>query len=149
MEAQEILSLKDLQDIVVPAAPGWWPPSTGFWVLLVIFISALMIIGYRVYQNWNRNRYRQAGLLLLADAATEYEVSVVLKRVALAAYPREQVASLYGQEWAAFLQQTCPKSTFADCFASEQSRGVSQTLMDSATAWIKHHRSKLTKRETT
>jgi cbb3-type cytochrome oxidase subunit 3 len=149
MEAQEILSLADLQDIVVPAAPGWWPPAAGLWVLLIIFVLTIIAIGYRVYQNRRRNRYRQAGLLLLADAATEYEVSVVLKRVALAAYPREQVASLYGAEWVSFLQQSCPQSTFSDSFASERGSTVNQDLRDSAAAWIKHHRSEPSNRGTT
>ncbi len=149
MEAQEILSLNDLQDIVVPAAPGWWPPAAGVWVLLVIFMIALIFVGYRLYQYRQRNRYRQAGLLLLADAATEHEVSVILKRVALAAFPREQVASLYGSEWVAFLQQTCPQSTFAESFASEQSHKATPALKDTAAAWIQHHRSEATNMETT
>ena len=136
-----MLSLEKLNDIVIPDAPAWWPPSPGLWVVLVAVVIMLMLIGYRLYLRWYRNRYRRLGLQLLHAADTEYEVSVILKRVALAAYPREQVASLYGSEWVAFLQQTCPQSAFSDSLAGDQSRTVSQSLKDSAADWIKHHRS--------
>lgn len=144
-----MLSLQNLHDIVVPTAPGWWPFAAGLWVAIVIVALALLFVGYRFYRNWKRNSYRRAGLLLLPDVATEYEVSVVLKRVALAAYPREQVASLFGAEWVAFLQQTCSRSTFKDDFAREQNRAVSPELMAAAAAWIKHHSGEPANRGTT
>ena len=147
MNSQEMLSLNKLNDIVIPEAPGWWPPAPGFWLLLALAIIVLLLIGYRFYLFWNRNRYRRAGLLLLEHAATEYEVSVVLKRVALAAYPREQVASLYGDEWLTFLHQTSPQANFPEDFSRDQNRETSPALRGSAAAWIKQHRRPATDRE--
>lgn len=141
MDTQEMLSLDKLYDIVIPDGPSWWPPSPGLWVLLIAVVLVLVLIGCRLYLRWHRNRYRRAGLYLLHDADTEYDVSVILKRVALAAYPRGQVASLYGAEWAAFLQKTCPQSKFPEGFSGDQSQQVSPALMESAAGWIKHHRS--------
>lgn len=138
---KEMLSLDNLYDIVIPDGPAWWPLAPGAWVLILLGVFLLLVIGYRLYLLWDRNRYRRAGLHLLDDAATEYEVSVILKRVALAAYPREQVASLYGAEWLTFLHQTCPRAGFPEDFGGHQSRKVSRDLIDSAAGWIKHHRS--------
>ena len=50
------------------------------------------------------NAYRRAGLALLARAETAHEISVILIRVALAAFPREQAASLVGEDWRGFLK---------------------------------------------
>ena len=141
MDTQKMLSLDNLKDIVIPDAPSLWPPSPGLWVVLTAIAVVLMLFGYRLYLHWHRNRYRKAGLHLLDEAATEYEVSVILKRVALAAYPREQVASLHGAEWVAFLRKTSPRCSFSENFGGDQSRKVGQALMDSAAGWIKHHRS--------
>ena len=132
MNSQEMLSLDNLNDIVIPDAPAWWPPAPGFWVLCTFLGVVLLIIGYRFYLRWKHNRYRRAGLLLLEHASTEHEVSVVLKRVALAAYPREQVASLYGSEWLDFLSQTWPRATFPEGFARDQSSAASQVLRSMA-----------------
>jgi hypothetical protein len=37
---------------------------------------------------------------------SEAELPILIKRVALSAYPRERVASLTGEQWLAFLDQT-------------------------------------------
>ena len=144
---KEMLSLDNLYDIVIPEGPAWWPLAPGAWVLVLVCAFVLLLICSRFYLLRSRNRYRRAGLHLLDDAATEYDVSVILKRVALAAYPREQVASLYGSEWQTFLHQTCPRVSFPEDFSGVQSREVSQNLKDSAAGWIKHHRSPSTDRE--
>ena len=140
MNSQEMLSLDKLNDIVIPDAPAWWPPAPGFWVLCAFLVVVLLVIGYRFYLRWKQNRYRRAGLLLLEHADTEHEVSVVLKRVALAAYHREQVASLYGSEWLEFLSQTWPQASFLEGFARDQSSAASQVQRAIAADWIKHHR---------
>ena len=140
MNSQEMLSLSDLNDIVIPDVPAWWPPAAGFWVLFAVVALAAAFIGFRSYRRWMRNRYRRAGLLLLEHAATEHEVSVVLKRVALAAYPRDQVASLYGTGWLNFLSQTWPRATFPEGFAGDHSGEASHAVRDAAADWIKHHR---------
>ena len=54
-----------------------------------------------------------AGLALLADARSTREINIILKRVALAVWPRQEVAPLYGEEWAAFLDGSCGRSRFS------------------------------------
>ena len=137
----EMLSLDNLYDVVIPDGPAWWPLAPGALVLILVAVLLLMFFCYRCSLIRRRNRYRRAGLNLLEDAANEYEVSVILKRVALAVYPREQVASLHGAEWQTFLNQACPRVSFPEDFTGDQNSKVSQNLKDSAAGWIKHHRS--------
>ena len=76
------------------------------------------------------------------------DFSALLKRVALTAYPRSDVASLTGEAWVAFLDQTLSSNDF--------SMGSGQALIAShyepevrcdpgalhqlGVSWIKHHR---------
>ena len=91
-------SLSNLRDIIVPDAPPIWPPAPGIWVALGIVVGIVLLIVWRLYKARKRNAYRRAGLQLLSGTETVHDVSVLLKRVALAAFPREQVASLYGDD---------------------------------------------------
>ena len=135
----EVLSLSDLQDIVLPPAPPAWPPASGFWVLLAL----LAVLAFSLWR-WRRlvrqrNAYRRAGLALLADARTVHEVSVTLKRVALAAWPREAVASLHGSEWAGFLNDSCRDCHFDADALQNSTEAPDRALVENASRWIRKH----------
>ena len=132
--------LRNLQDIAVPDAPPLWPPAPGVWVALVIVVavSVAAILWWRRVRA--RSAYRRAGLSLLGEVRSAREVNVVLKRVALAAFPRPVVASLYGDEWKAFLGATCRRIDFATIRPAETADEVSPELRDLARTWIRHHR---------
>lgn len=133
-------SLSNLRDIVMPDAPPFWPPAPGLWVALAMVAAILLLVAWRLYTVRNRNAYRKAGLMLLGNAETAYDVSVVLKRVALAVFPRDQVASLYGDDWAAFLHKTCPRSYFKALVSSSSDAEPDGDLVELASIWIRHHR---------
>jgi len=133
-------SLDSLRDIVVPEPPPLWPPAPEVWLLLVVVIAAVALLLYQRRRQRQANAYRRAGLALLHDAGTVYEVSVVLKRVALAAFPREQVASLYGKEWAAFLRQTCGRQDFSPLVKAMSDTPADNKVRRLAATWIRHHR---------
>lgn len=132
-------SLSNLRDIVLPDPVGLWPPGPGGLILLALLLFCLGIAGYCWYRRWKADRYRRAGLFLLAEVTTERDVSVVLKRVALAAYPREQVASLYGREWLDFLNRTCPGTHFEETFLNNPNGPAVLKSLETAKSWIKHH----------
>jgi hypothetical protein len=136
----ESYSLDNLRDIVIPQAPSIWPFSTGLWLSLIVVTAILAYIALRWYSAHKRNAYRRAGLNLLAEARTVHDVSVILKRVALAAYPRELVASVYGDQWQTFLDKTCPKCQFAELTGLDGSGEADQRLRQMASRWIEQHR---------
>lgn len=133
-------SLDKLRDIVVPEPPPLWPPAAEVWLLLSVAIAAVAIVVYQRRRQQRANVYRRAGLALLRDASTVHEISVILKRVALAAFPREQVASLYGEDWAAFLNQTCKRRDFSPLVRIASDTPTDKKTRRLAVTWIRHHR---------
>jgi len=133
-------SLSELRDIVVPDAPPFWPPAPGLWVAAGIVILLVFLFAWRIYSRVQRNAYRKAGLQLVVEAGTNQDVSVTLKRVALAAFPREDVASLYGDAWTAFLHKTCPQEDFQALSQIDAESSADANLVKLASTWIRHHR---------
>lgn len=136
----ERYSLDNLRDIVVPEPPPLWPPAPEVWLLLAVVIAAVAILLYQRRRQRRANAYRRAGLALLHQAGTVHDVSVILKRVALAAFPREQVASLYGEAWAAFLGQTCRRRDFSPLVQVTPDTPADKKARRLAVTWIRHHR---------
>ena len=136
----EKYSLNNLRDILPPDAPPLWPLATEVWLLLLILMSSVIIFIYQRHQAKKRDAYRRAGLALLDGVSTVHEVSVVLKRVALAAYPREQVASLYGEDWVTFLRQTCHRHDYSLVLRAKPEDPASREVVQLAGDWIRHHR---------
>jgi len=132
-------SLSNLQDIVVPAAPSFWPPASGFWILVALILMLLITATWCITQSRRRNAYRRAGLTLLESANTVYDINVVLKRVALAVFPREQVAALHGENWIQFMQSTCPGEQFPTLSQSAEATPATESIRASARAWIRKH----------
>jgi hypothetical protein len=132
-------SLNNLRDIAIPDPPSYWPPAPGVWVALGIVIAIVLLVRWRLRAIRERNAYRKAGLVLLGYVRTSHDVAVVLKRVALAVFPREQVASLYGDDWVAFLHRTCPRRYFSAMAASDTSVESGDELVELAGIWIRHH----------
>ncbi len=112
-----------LRDIHLPAPIPWWPPAPGWWLLL-----GLLLLGLLLYALW---RWIQRRRLLITLAHQEWksiearfqasgnhqqlaaELSALLRRVALARFPRAEVAALSGEAWLEFLDQTNPQRPFS------------------------------------
>jgi len=118
-------ALEKLADVAVPA-PVPWTPQTWGWVALAVLLGALATwLVVRTMRRRRANRYRVEALAelgaleaRLADAsertAALQAISPLLKRVALAAWPRADVAALSGVAWVAFLRQHAGRSGFPD-----------------------------------
>ena len=135
-----IYSLSNLQDIVAPAAPPFWPLAPGAWLVLLILLLSAGLLCTTLFLRRKQNRYRRAGLLLLTTAVTVHDVSVILKRVALAAFPQEQVASLYGADWQMFLEKSCTHCDFSSFIEKEASQKADAHDKSVAARWIQQHR---------
>jgi len=110
-------SLQNLNDIVLPAKPAFWPPAPGWYVVIVVVAAVLGWLLFRALKRWRRNTYRREALRELAEihregSAAARRLPELLKRTALSAWPRERVASLHGAEWHAFLDAAAATDDF-------------------------------------
>jgi hypothetical protein len=105
------LTLVELLDLLepVPEPPPvpLWPQTAGWlWLAAVLLVTAALLL-WRLIAQRRANAYRRAALRALATAGgAPAPIAEVLRRAALAAYPRTEVAGLYGEAWLAFLDQT-------------------------------------------
>lgn len=150
-------SLQNLNDIVAPPPVGWWPPAAGWFVLAGLLLLALLWLGFRTLRHRQRNRYRREALQMLAryreadEAASLKKVPELLKRTALSAWPRDEVAPLSGEAWHQFLDSTAGMRRFADgagrvldCLAYRDAAALSSAevreLFEAAEQWLHRHR---------
>ena len=110
-------SLENLFDIVTPPPVPWWPPAPG-WVVVagILFVLAVWLT-WHAWRRWQAAAYRRAALAewqQLKTQATDprqreaalQRLPELIKRTALAAFPREEVAPLSGSAWLRFLDRT-------------------------------------------
>ncbi len=118
--------LAGLKPIHLPADPSWWPPAPGWWMLAALLLA--MVVALVVY-GWRKHRRRrwQNGILAEVDRAIVEQpqrhlqiagLSEILRRTALRRYPREQVASLHGHAWLAFLDHNGGEGRFCQSEAA-------------------------------
>ncbi|RUO44867.1 DUF4381 domain-containing protein [Idiomarina aquatica] len=98
-------SLEQLNDIVEPGAASFWPPA---WPVIVISIILLALVLGLLWWLHARYRIRRPQRLALAklrqlQQPSASDVTLLCKRVALAYYPRQQIAALSGEDWLRFM----------------------------------------------
>ena len=111
MDATTRAALQKLADIALPPPVSWWPQTWG-WAALAGLLALLAVWRIvRALRRYRADRYRRAALAeldrlerTLSGAALMAVLPPLLKRVALAAWPRTDVAALSGAEWVAFLR---------------------------------------------
>ncbi len=158
-------ALAGLHDVVAPAPVSWAPQTVGWVVLAGLLLVLAAWLGWRTWERARANRYRKVALAeidgvekgLREDPSYERAalgaVNEILKRTALTAWPRPDVASLAGEDWLAFLDATAdgqgfrrgPGRVLADRVyvsdglpATEDER---QAFFATVRRWVRHHRS--------
>jgi len=121
IQAAEVPGFDQMHDIVMPTPVSWWPLAPGWWVVMLILAIGILWLGIVIYRRWKQQAHRRAALREL-DHTPPHELSALLKRVCLSEFPRDQVASLSGQSWLEFLDQTGNTDTFT--------RGNGRYLLD-------------------
>jgi hypothetical protein len=117
--------LQKLHEIILPDPVSWMPQTIGWYA---IFGLVLFVAGWWVYgrlRRFRKNQYRRLALEELAVIERELqrpekrakvlaEIPVLLKGVALSAFPRNEVAGLSGEKWLAFLDKTMRGKNFTE-----------------------------------
>ena len=162
--AQDPTSLDNLHDIVVPEPTAWWPPAPAWYVLLALVIASAIALAVKAVRNWWENRYREAALAELGQLRESvqhasnpsdavHSLDRLLKRVALARWPRQEVAPLAGERWIAFLNRTGHREAFTTkeaesirnvAYSRQKSEQLTlkqlEQLYVAAECWIREHK---------
>lgn len=142
-------SLDRLHDIVLPPEVSRWPPAPGVWFILALLLGFVFILAYRAWKHRRANAYRRAALRELAEASSPAMIAELLRRTALAVFPRETVAGRTGTEWVDWLAAQSPESVpagvreqlTAGIYGNPASPTDCRALAEFAGGWIRHHRS--------
>ena len=147
--------LELMHGLVMPEAVEWLPQTPGWWIVLGWILAVLLLLAWQFARRRQRNRYRRDALAELRSIAARTElgpaesaqhIAALLKRTALAAYPREDVAALYGRDWARFLGESAGNDQqvvdAADMLAAAAYRpdADGSALAGPARRWIRLHR---------
>ena len=162
-------SLDRLHDIVAPPPAPWWPPAAAWYWVLGFLLGAVLVLLLLALVRWQHNRYRREALAELArqepalrEPATRAAVlgalAELLKRAALTAFPREQVANLTGPAWFEFLDRTGRTTGFSEGSGAILERAAydprtaaaldepgTRELVSLARHWLAHHHPSLSR----
>jgi len=119
----EQIDLTPLKGLHIMTQPSWWPPAYGWWVIL----GCVVVLGlgiYGLYKWWIRRPivYALRELNIITNhAADDLEflqaISLLMKRVAILKYGREEIAPLNEKGW-----QDCLVSTVRENFSVKDAR---------------------------
>lgn len=151
-----------IDEIILPDAVSWWPTAPGWKALAIIVVILLLFLCVRWMKRWWRNRYRREALRQLMQVQRQsgkqvQEVVAVLpyylKVTALQAYPRQDVASLSGESWLAFLDKQYSGTVFSEGIGRkllavaylpqdqwQLNEKESEALIRMSRLWISRHR---------
>ena len=147
-----------LQELPLPEPVSFFPQTPGWWAVAGIVVALTGWWAWRRYRRWQAQAYRREALAQLGEISARPErftqLSFVLRRAALSAYPRIDVASLRGEGWVGWLNGTAGRELFSVADAElldrlayvsdEQVRAIADTqttarLIASGTAWLRVH----------
>ena len=144
-----------MHELVMPEPVAWLPQTPGWWIILGWVLAVLLLLAWQFAKRRRRNRYRRDALAELeavsaapelGPAESAQHIAALLKRTALAAYPRDEVAALYGADWAQFLKDSSGNdrqiADAADMLAAAAYRldADGSVLARPASRWIRLHR---------
>jgi len=115
--------LQELRDVHMPDPISWWPLAWGWWMVAGFLI---MVVGLALWA-WvyrQRTQSRRAALAQLGQVKQRYatqandhwaivQLSHLVRRYALATFPRSKVAGLSGKAWLQFLDRTGQTNQFS------------------------------------
>lgn len=148
-------SLDNLHDIFVPDALGFFPLAPGWIMVLLLLMALLFHFSAQLYKHYIKSQYRRNALKELdAYKQQSKENAIALlslaKRVAIAAYGREEVAKLYDDTWWDFMAKyskvkvSTRSSEEIKKLLYDESYTMNSVLQDDiikfVTLWIKTHK---------
>jgi LPXTG-motif cell wall-anchored protein len=115
-----------LRDIHLPEPVSWWPPAPGWWLLSGLLLLAI-VSGW--YWRRRRERLRWSAINLAREELTDIQqrfqtrndtvecarrLSILLRRLSISLFPRNETAGLTGDKWLAFLDRPMAEKAFTE-----------------------------------
>lgn len=96
--------LDQLADITTPADVSMWPLAWGYWLVIVVVLTALVLSAVSIikYRNTRREKYKaQLALnsIALQDPYFAHKVQVILKALTAHYLPPVNSQTLFGGQW--------------------------------------------------
>lgn len=141
---QSEIDLSGLKDIRLPEQPAFFPPAIGWWFVLFFLVVVFFVFLFWYYKYYTSPKQYALRLLRkimmqkISDIDILVDLGKLLKRVSLIVFPRSEVASLSGQEWADFLFNTGNHS-----FSKKQTELIAQAAYLPKQKAIAIHKEKL------
>jgi hypothetical protein len=105
-----------LKELAYPDAISFLPQTIGWLVVALVVLTLLAWLGWRARKRWLNNAYRREAVASIEamrmDPAAAAQLPFILRRSALAAYERRDVASLRGAEWTGWLNESAGRELF-------------------------------------
>ena len=140
-------NLDHLHDLLLPPADPWWPLAPGWMILLGLVLVILLAAMLRWFFRWQADRYRREAIRLLDDPSfPDSALPELVKRVALTAWPRTEVANLTDEPLLSFLNRTggnvfSSEGPSLEAVAFEQNPAANSTaLREEVRRWVMNHR---------
>ncbi|MBR4127606.1 MAG: DUF4381 domain-containing protein [Alphaproteobacteria bacterium] len=114
------IDLSGLRDIHLPDIPGVWPLPMMFWgVLFTVILAVISFYGlWKYFHRITARKYanNEVESLTKRFSGNNYkiasEICLLLRRIALMKFKREDVSLLSGKAWRQFLEKTSKTPVF-------------------------------------
>ena len=143
-----------LKELPYPESIAMTPQTMGWVVVGLVLLAALLWIALRAYRNWQKDAYRRQARQqidgMLSQSVDARALPFLIRKTALAAFDRREVASLRGADWIDWLNSRLPSARFEADDAGLLDRlaysdaGLPEEqvnrLLKTARHWMVHHR---------
>ncbi len=147
----------DLGPLIEPEPVTFSFDTFGWKVFFCSVLISIVLLTTFNLVRYVKNKYRRIAVKKLRSIIGEQNasnsqklviVNTLLKRVAIQVYGRKEVARLFGEDWMAFLESKCSKTSFiqhhtifknATFELNEISDFDLETVLLTTKKWIKYH----------
>ena len=148
--------LADLKDIHIPPSVDYWHLAMGWYLIVSLCFVGFLVIIWNLYNRWDSVNPTQDVLKRLEHLRKAYEyeedpvaiaieLSQLLRRVAMMAFPHQGIENLRNEIWLDFLERTGNIQSFTQGVGRalisapyhSQTKNSVEALFNLATTWVK------------